>query len=181
MLPARTELFRAEAELRSKPGKEKVLQNLLSEISRMYEYIIIDSAPSMSLLTMNAMVAADSLLIPLQCEFFALEGINDLLKTIQIVKRKFKPQLNVGGILLTMFDAGEEACREIVGAARSHLKDLVFRTVIPRNRDLRESAVRGKPILLQNAISTGARSYLALAKEIMAQGPGPGKTYFKSF
>lgn len=172
ILPSRTELVCAEAELVSKPGKEKVLRSLLKELSQVYDYVIIDSPPTISLLTMNAIVAADSLLIPLQCEFFALEGIGHLLKTIQILKRRLNPKLDICGILLTMFDSGETVSQRIFEAAKNHLKDMVFKTVIPRNRELRESAIHGKPILLQNAMSTGARSYLALAKEIMDRETG---------
>lgn len=170
-LPARVELFHAEAELMSKHGKERVLRNLLSDLKETYDYIIIDSPPSLRLLTVNAVTAADSLLIPLQCEFYALEGLGQLLRSIQILKKKFNPGIKIAGILLTMFAVGEEVSRQIAEHARNHFKDMLFRTVIPRNVHLRESASHGKPLLLEDIMSVGARSYLELAREITDQGP----------
>ncbi len=166
-LPASSELLRAEAELMSKPNKEKILRNLLSDLKETYDYIIIDSPPSLSLLTVNAISAADTLLIPLQCEFYALEGIDHLLKTVQILKKHFNPGIKISGILLTMCEMGENISRKISNAARSHFKNMVFKTVIPRSIHLRESAIHGKPLLLKDICSDGARSYLQLAKEVM--------------
>ncbi len=168
MLPARIDLARTEAELFSKPGKEKILRNLLHDFKDVYDYIIIDSPPSLSILTVNAIIAADSLLIPLQCEFYALESMRQLLKTIRILKKKFNPDLRINGILLTMFKKNEEISSQIAEEVRNHFKYMVFKTVVPRNVQLRESAVHGKPLLLQDILSQGARSYMELASEIMA-------------
>jgi len=170
-LPACIELFHTEAELMSKPGKEEILRNLLSDLKETYDYIIIDSPPSLRLLTVNAVSAADSLLIPLQCEFYALEGLGQLLQSIQILKKRFNPDIKIAGILLTMFAMGEEASQQIAEDARNHFNDMVFKTVIPRNVQLRESASHGKPLLLQDIMSVGARSYLVLAREIIDQAP----------
>ena len=171
-LPARIELFRAETELRVKRGKEKILRNLLNNIRGKYDYIIIDSPPSLGLLTVNAITAADSLLIPLQCEFYALEGISPLLKTIKILKRRFNPGVKIGGILLTMFESEEEICRQIAEEARNHFKGLVLKTVIPRDVGLRESATHGGSLLLKDILAIGAQRYLDLASELMAGDTG---------
>lgn len=168
-LPAHVELFRAEVELISKSGKEKILQNLLRDLRGSFDFIIIDSPPSLGLLTVNAIIAADSLLIPLQCEFYALDGVGYLLKTIQVLKKKFNPEIKIDGILLTMFENGEKASRQIAKEARNYFKDMVFKTVIPRNEHLKESASHGKPLLVQNIMSIGAQSYLELAREVMGK------------
>jgi chromosome partitioning protein len=168
-LPANRELLRAEAELIAAPGREHVLRDLLQDLKATYDYIIIDSPPSLSLLTENTIAAADSLLIPLQCEYYALEGMEHLLRTIQTCRRKINPRIHIAGILLTMFEAGEGLSRQIAEAARSHFRDLVFKTVIPRSVELRESAVHGKPLLLRNIKSIGATSYLHLAREIIGR------------
>ena len=162
MLPARIELFRVETELRVKRDKEKILRNLLNDIREKYDYIIIDSPPSLGLLTVNAIAAADSLLIPLQCEFYALEGISTLLKTIKILKRRFNPGVKIKGILLTMFESEEEICRQIAEAVRNHFKGLVLKTVIPRDVGLRESATYGGSLLLKDILAIGAQRYLCL-------------------
>ncbi|MBW1768586.1 MAG: ParA family protein [Deltaproteobacteria bacterium] len=166
-LPARVELFRADVELMSKPNKERILRNLLSLLKETYDYIIIDSPPSLSLLTVNAITAADSLLIPLQCESYALEGLGQMLKTFEILKKRFNPDIKIARILLTMYEAGEEVSRQIAEDVRNRFKDMVFKTVIPRNVNLRESASHGKPLLLQDIKSVGARCYLKLAREIL--------------
>lgn len=166
-LPASIELVRAETELMSKPGKEKILRDLLRGLKEVYDYIIIDSPPSLSLLAVNAISAADSLLIPLQCEFYALEGIANLLKTVQVFKKYFNPGIQISGVLLTMFAKSEKISRQIGNEARKYFKNKVFETVIPRSVSLRESAIYGKPLLLRDICSTGARSYLKLAKELM--------------
>ncbi|MBW2610579.1 MAG: ParA family protein [Deltaproteobacteria bacterium] len=169
IIPARMELIRADSELISRPGKERVLRNLLNDLRDRYDYIIIDCPPSLSLLTVNAITAADSLLIPLQCEFYAVEGLGRLLKFFQIFKKGFNPGIEIEGILLTMFTPNEEVSRQIAKDARNNFKDLLFKTVIPRNQHLRESACHGKPLLLRDIKSVGARCYLELAKEIMGE------------
>ena len=167
ILPARIDLLRANEELRSKPYKEMILRDLLRDLKETYEYIIIDSPPSLSLLTVNALTAADLVIIPLQCEFYALEGLVYLLKTFQVLKKRFNPDVKIGGILLTMFETGEIISQQIAKAARYHFKDMVFKTVIPRNVHLRESSSHGKPLLLKNIMSHGSQSYLKLAQEFM--------------
>ena len=171
-LPARIELMRAEAELMKKPYKEKILHKLLCGLKETYDYIIIDSSPSLSLLTVNAISAADSLLIPLQCEFYALEGVKHLLKAVQILKKHYNPKVKISGLLLTMFDGGENICRIIGNEVRNHFKQMVFNTVIPRSVHLREAAVYGRPLLLKDISSAGAQSYLKLAKELIDKHSG---------
>ena len=168
ILPARVNLFRAETELLSRPDKERILKNFIGRFKERYDYTIIDSPPSLSLLAVNAMIAADAILIPLQCEYYALAGMGHLLKTIQILKKNFNPELQIAGILLTMFDAAEPTSRKIAEMAQTHFRDRIFKTVIPRTADLRESAIRGKPLLLYDMRSRGAQSYLALASEFLA-------------
>lgn len=167
ILPSRIDLLRADEELRSKPYKEMILRNLLRDLKETYDYIIIDSPPSLSLLTVNALTAADLLIIPLQCEFYALEGLGYLLKTFQVLKKRFNPDIKIAGILLTMFETGEIISQQIAKAARYHFKDMVFKTVIPRNVHLRESSSHGKPLILKNIMSNGSQSYLKLAREFM--------------
>ena len=171
MLPARIELLRAENELMSKPDKEMILRNLLSGLKESYDYIIIDSPPALNLLSVNAFAAADFLIIPLQCEFFALEGIGNLLKTVQILKQRFNPDIKIAGILLTMFGKGERVSRQIVEGVRNHFKNGIFKTMIPRNVHLREAASHGKPLLFRDIMSVGAQSYLRLASEFMDRWP----------
>ncbi len=168
-LPARIELMRAEAELMSIPDKEMILSKLLSGLKQVYDYIILDTSPALSLLTVNAISAADSLLIPLQCEFYALEGVEHFLKTVETIKKQFNPRVNISGFLLTMFERGENISRCIGNEVRNHFKNMVFKTIIPRSVHLRESAVWGKPLLLQEISSIGAQSYLKLAKELQAR------------
>ena len=175
IIPARTELFQAEPELMSRPDKEKRLRNLLRDVRKKFDYIIIDAPSSLCLLTVNAVTAADSLLVPLQCEFYALDGLGYLLKTIQILKKKFNPDIRIDGILLTMFENREKTSRQIAEEARNYFKDMVLETVIPRNVHLRESACRGKPLLVQNIMSIGSQIYLELAQEVMSRlSPGMG-------
>ena len=146
---------------------EKSLKNLLADITNDFEYIILDCPPSLSLLTVNALTAADSLLIPLQCEFYALEGLGQLLQTVQRIKRGLNPDLKIAGILLTMFDRRTNLSYQVADDAEKYFKDLVFKTIIPRNIRLSEAPSFGKPILMYDATSTGATSYFDLEKEIM--------------
>jgi chromosome partitioning protein len=171
-LPSRIELLRAEGELFSKPGKERILQRLLADLRERYDYILIDTPPALNLLTMNGIVAADSLLIPLQCEFYGLEGLKDLLRFIRILKKRFNPDLRISGILLTMFDSSERLSHQIAGQARLHFKEKVFGTLIPRDSHLQESAGYGLPLLLRDMKSLGSRRYLDLAREIMGAYSG---------
>jgi chromosome partitioning protein len=133
-----------------------------------YEYILLDCPPSLSLLTVNAMTAADALLIPLQCEFYALEGLGQLLQTMKLIKRRLNPHLHIAGILLTMFDKRTNLSYQVADEAAKHFKNLMFKTTVPRNVRLSEAPSFGKPILLYDAASAGAQSYFQLAQEIMS-------------
>ena len=167
IIPANVELIGFEVEMMSTPGREKSLKNLLSAVSGYFDYIIIDCPPSLSLLTVNALTAADTLLIPLQCEFYALEGLGQLLQTVRRIKSGFNPDLTISGILLTMFDKRTNLSYQVADDAEKYFKDLVFKTIIPRNVRLGEAPSFGKPILMYDATSSGAKSYFDLAKEIM--------------
>jgi chromosome partitioning protein len=167
VIPSRVELIGFEIEMLLAPNREMALKNLLAQINNSFEYIILDCPPSLSLLTVNAMTAASSLLIPLQCEFYALEGLGQLLKTVKRVKSGLNPNLKIAGILLTMFDQRTNLSHQVAEDAEKHFKKLVFKTVVPRNVRLGEAPSFGKPILLYDANSAGAKSYFDLAKEIM--------------
>jgi len=167
VIPSRVELIGFEVEMMSKPNREKILKNLISELKDSFDYIILDCPPSLSLLTLNAMTAADYMLIPLQCEFYALEGLGQLLQTIKRVKLGLNPDLKIIGILLTMFDKRTNLSHQVAEDAEKYFKDLVFKTTVPRNVRLGEAPSFGKPILLYDAASIGAQSYFDLAKEIM--------------
>ncbi|MBW2450374.1 MAG: ParA family protein [Deltaproteobacteria bacterium] len=167
IIPSRVELIGFEVEMMSKPEREMVLKKLLSQIKNSFEYIIIDCPPSLSLLTVNALTAADAMLIPLQCEFYALEGLGQLLQTMKRIKYNLNPKLKIAGILLTMFDKRTNLSHQVAQDAEKYFKQLVFKTMIPRNVRLGEAPSFGKPILLYDAASQGARSYFNLAKEIM--------------
>jgi chromosome partitioning protein len=151
----------------SSPERDTSLKNLLAELNGAFEYIILDCPPSLSLLTVNALTAADSLLIPLQCEFYALEGLGQLLRTVERIKQSLNPELKIAGILLTMFDKRTNLSYQVAEEAEKYFNDLVFKTLVPRNIRLSEAPSFGKPILLYDATSTGARSYIELAREIM--------------
>lgn len=167
VLPSRVELIGFDVEMMSQPNRETALKRLLSPVKDLFDYIVIDCPPSLSLLTINAMTAADALLIPLQCEFYALEGLSQLIQTYQRIRRNLNPDLQISGILLTMFDKRTNLSHQVAEDAEAHFKDLVFKTIIPRNVRLGESPSFGKPILLYDAASIGSQSYLALAREIM--------------
>jgi len=167
IIPSRVELIGFEVEMMSYPDRESALKTLLGELRRDYDYIILDCPPSLSLLTVNAMTAADSLLIPLQCEFYALEGLGQLMQTIRRIKRGLNPGLQIAGILLTMFDRRTNLSHQVAEDAARYFSDLVFKTTVPRNVRLGEAPSFGKPILLYDATSPGAKSYFALAREIL--------------
>jgi chromosome partitioning protein len=167
ILPATDDLAGAELELVSLPERERRLSRTLASLSAAYQYILIDCPPSLGLLTLNAMVAAESVLIPLQCEFYAMEGLSKILKTIRLVKKGLNPSLAVEGILLTMFDGRNNLSRQVSEEIRNHFGETTFRTVIPRNVRLSEAPSHGKPILLYDINSRGAAGYLELAREII--------------
>jgi len=169
-----TDLIGAEVELVQEKERERRLERLIKEVEADYDYIFIDCPPSLGLLTINSLTAAHSVLIPLQCEYYALEGLGQLLKTIRLIKQSLNPKLEIEGILLTMFDIRNNLAHQVAEEVRNHFKEKVFRTVIPRNVRLSEAPSHGKPILLYDIHSKGAESYLNLASEIMTDGKKDG-------
>lgn len=167
ILPARMELFRVETELMTCVDKEKRLRNFLSQAKESFEYILLDTPPSFGLLTFNALTAADFLLIPMQCEAYALDAVAPLMQVMNIIKNTSNPSLQMAGILLTMFDVGESVGRRICETARERFGPLLFNTVIPRNTALKNAPADGAPIFLKDLGAFGARCYLNLAGEIL--------------
>lgn len=167
VVPASRDLAGAEIELIERPNRERILRSVLEPIRDQYEYILIDSPPSLGLLTLNALVASDSVLIPIQCEFYALEGLSQLLNTVRIVQRNMNRELGIEGVLLTMFDSRLNLSKQVKGEAEEYFGAKVFRTAIPRNVRLAEAPSFGQPIALYDVLSTGARGYLSLASEIV--------------
>ena len=165
-----TDLIGAEVELIQERDREKRLGKLIKEVEAEYDYIFIDCPPSLGLLTINSLTAAHSVIIPLQCEYYALEGLGQLLKTIRLIKQSLNPKLEIEGILLTMFDVRNNLSHQVAEEVKNRFKDKVFRTVIPRNIRLSEAPSYGKPVLLYDIHSKGAESYLNLAREIMMDG-----------
>jgi chromosome partitioning protein len=169
LMPAHINLVAAELELVELENRETLLRERLATIRDKYDYIIIDCPPSLSLLTLNAMVAADQLIIPIQAEYYALEGLTQLLNTIDLVKRALNPTLEIGGILITMYDARLNLAKQVVEDARQHFPDKVFNTVINRNVRLSEAPSFGKPIILYDIGSTGSENYISLAEEVLSK------------
>jgi len=167
IIPADRHLTGAEVELVALPGRESRLRPLLRAALDRYDYIFIDTPPSLGLLTLNALVAADSVLIPLNCEYFALEGLAELMATMQRIRSALNPLLDVEGVLLTMADPRTRLGQQVAGEVRGHFKDKVYRTYIPRNVRLGEAPSFGVPAILYDVKSTGAEAYLALAREIL--------------
>jgi chromosome partitioning protein len=170
VLPSRVELIGFDIEMMDQPDRERALKRLIAPIEDQFDYILIDCPPSLSLLTVNAMTASTALLIPLQCEFYALEGLSQLIQTFNLIKQGLNTKLHIAGILLTMFDKRTNLSQQVAEDAEAHFKELVFNTIIPRNVRLGESPSFGKPILLYDAASIGSRSYIALAQELMENG-----------
>lgn len=167
VLPATPDLAGAEVELVNEERRESRLARALDGLRGDYDYILIDCPPSLGLLTINMLAAADSIIIPLQCEYFALEGLTQLLRTVEMVREALNPGLTIGGVLLTMYDSRLNLSRNVAEDAREHFGELVYRTSIPRNIRLAEAPSYGKPILLYDISSVGASSYMAVAKEVM--------------
>lgn len=165
--PATIQLSGAEVELTSQMARETRLQEALKEVDQAYDFILIDCPPSLGLLTINAFTAADSLLIPVQTEYYALEGLSQLLNTVQLVRKHFNPHLEIEGVLLTMYDARTNLGRQVNDEVRNHFKEKVYDTVIPRNVRLSEAPSHGLPIIDYDPKSTGAKVYTALAKEVL--------------
>lgn len=167
VIPSHIDLVGAEIEMLNLENREKVLKKLLTPLKEEYDYIFIDCSPSLGLITINSLTAADSVIIPVQCEYFALEGISKLLNTIKIIKSKLNPALEIEGFLLTMFDSRLRLANQIYDEVKRHFQELVFQTVIQRNVKLSEAPSHGVPVILYDADSTGSRNHLALAQEII--------------
>jgi len=168
LIAARKELAGAEVELVGRVSRETVLKRALADIRDSYDYILIDCPPSLGLLTLNALTAADTLLAPIQCEYYALEGLSDLMNTVKLVQQSLNPRLQVEGVVLTMFDARTNLSTQVVGEVKKYFKSKVYRTLIPRSVRLGEAPSFGLPISLYDPRCAGARAYAALAREIMA-------------
>lgn len=167
IVPAGTSLIGAEIELVLAKEREKVLKKVISECLNGFEYIFIDCPPSLGILTVNALSAAGSVIIPLQCEYYAMEGLGNLTETIRMIKKSLNPHLEIEGILLTMYDIRNNLSGQVADEARKHFRDKVFSTIIPRNVRLSEAPSFGKPIILYDAASRGAVRYMELAREIL--------------
>src|SRR3954471_12245427 len=167
LVPSHIDLVGAEIEMINYPNREAVLKSILEPVLDEYDFIVIDCSPSLGLITVNALTAADSVLVPVQAEFFALEGLGKLLNTIKIVQNRLNPSLQIEGLLMTMYDGRLRLCNQVVSEVRRHFEDLVFTSIIHRNTKLSEAPSFGKPAILYDAESKGAVNYLNLAKEIL--------------
>jgi chromosome partitioning protein len=167
------DLVGAEIELVDTGAREKVLREALAEVRDDYDFILVDCPPSLGLLTLNTLTAADSVLIPIQCEFYALEGLSQLLNTVRLVQRGLNPKLEIEGVLLTMYDKRLNLSRQVADEAREYFGGRLYRTAIPRNVRLAEAPSFGQPIVTYDVLSVGAQSYLALAREILARSAPP--------
>lgn len=172
ILPATQDLVGAELELVERTGREGVMRRALEGLRGSYEFILVDCPPSLGLITLNVLTAADGVLIPIQCEYYALEGISQLLNTIKLVQQNFNPQLAIDGVLLTMYDSRVNLCRQVAADAKEYFGPRMFPTVIPRNVRLAEAPSFGKPILLYDIQSVGAKSYLSVAQELVRRVEG---------
>jgi chromosome partitioning protein len=169
IVPSTVDLLGVEVELVGKEGREHILLNAINMVRDTYRYIFIDCPPSLGLLTLNALVASDSVIIPVQCEYYALEGLSLLTRTLRRVRGSLNPNLEIEGIILTMFDSRNNLAQEVAEEVRKHFGDKVYSTIIPRNVTLGEAPSYGKPAILYDIRSKGAQSYLSLAKEILSE------------
>lgn len=167
LLPSNIELSGAEIELIGKDNREYLLKNILSPVKSHYDYILIDCPPSLNLLTLNALTVANTILVPLQCEYYALEGLSQLLHTINLVQQKLNPSLKIEGVVFTMYDARTNLSLQVVEEVKQHLGKNVYRSIIPRNVRLSEAPSHGKPINLYDPKSKGAEAYMLLAEEVI--------------
>lgn len=167
IIPSHIDLVGAEIEMLNLDNREKVLKKILTPLKDEYDYIFIDCSPSLGLITINSLTAADSVIIPVQCEYFALEGISKLLNTIKIIKSKLNPTLEIEGFLLTMYDSRLRLANQIYDEVKKHFQELVFKTVIQRNVKLSEAPSHGMPVILYDADSTGSKNHMSLAQEII--------------
>lgn len=170
LVPSNSHLAGAEVDLVNMDSREVRLKESLAEIADRYDTILLDCPPALGLLTINAMVAAHSVLIPVQCEYYAMEGLGRLMESIQRLKEALNPELEIEGIVLTMYDARNSLARQVVEQIRGHFKEAVYQTMIPRNVTLAEAPSYGRPALLYNVASAGAQAYLSLAKEFVVHG-----------
>ena len=169
IIPSHIDLVGAEIEMLNMENRERMIAKILAPLRDEYDYILIDCSPSLGLITVNSLTAADSIIIPVQCEYFALEGIAQLLNTIKLIKRKLNPDLQIEGFLLTMYDGRLKLANQIYNEVKRHFEDLVFKTVIQRNVKLSEAPSHGMAAVQYDADAKGARNYLALAKEILSK------------
>ena len=167
LIPSHIDLVGAEIEMINYPNREMVLKNLIEPVKNDYDFIIVDCSPSLGLITVNALTAADSVIVPVQCEFFALEGLGKLLNTIKIVQNRLNTSLEIEGILMTMYDGRLRLCNQVVSEVRRHFEDIVFNTIVHRNARLSEAPSVGKPVILYDAKCKGSMNYLNLAKEVL--------------
>ncbi len=172
LLPANADMTEAEIKLRDQAGGDFALKNALANVAERYDYVILDCPPALSKLTVNALVAADGVLIPMQCEYYALEGLSALHDTIQKIRRVINPRLEIEGLLRTMFDPRNNLSNDVSAQLLLHFPDKVYRTVIPRNVRLAEAPSHGLPVMIYDAQSSGARAYLALAGEMLRRHDG---------
>jgi len=169
IIPANTQLTGAEVELVGAFSRETRFKKAIEPLQSLYQYIIVDCPPSIGLLTVNCLTAADGIIVPLQCEYYALEGISHLLETVKLIQTSLNPDLIIEGILLTMFDSRNNLCHQVENEARTHFGEEVFKTTIPKNVRLSEAPSHGKPIILYDVVSRGAQAYLALAEEVVVR------------
>ena len=167
ILPSHIDLVGAEIEMLGLDNRERIMENILKPLKPDYDYILIDCSPSLGLITVNALTASDSVIIPVQCEYFALEGISKLLNTIKIIKSKLNPRLEIEGFLLTMYDHRLRLANQVLEEVKKHFEDMVFETFISRNVRLSEAPSHGKPVMLYDAESKGSNNYMDLAKELI--------------
>jgi chromosome partitioning protein len=167
LIPSHIDLVGAEIEMINYPNRENVIKGILEPIADRYDFIVIDCSPSLGLLTVNSLVAANSVIVPVQCEFFALEGLGKLLNTIKIIQNRLNPELQIEGILMTMYDGRLRLGNQVISEIRRHFDDMVFQTIIHRNARLSEAPSVGKPVILFDADSKGTQNYLNLTKEIL--------------
>ncbi len=172
IIPSHIDLVGAEIEMLNLENRERILKQILTPLKEKYDFILIDCSPSLGLITVNALTAADSVIIPVQCEYFALEGISKLLNTIKIIKSKLNPALEIEGFLLTMYDSRLRLANQIYEEVKRPFRDLVFTTVIQRNVKLSEASSYGKPVLLYDADSKGSINHMQLAQEIVEKNKG---------
>jgi chromosome partitioning protein len=167
LIPSHIDLVGAEIEMINYPDRENVIKAILEPVRNSYDFIVTDCSPSLGLITVNALTASDSVIVPVQCEFFALEGLGKLLNTIKIVQSRLNTSLQIEGILMTMYDGRLRLCNQVVSEVRRHFDEMVFSTIIHRNTRLSEAPSFGKPVILYDADSKGAINYLNLAKEVL--------------